>query len=82
MVDVVCEADGDAALVCGPKRPADDRVEVVEEVEVVDRDVERVLRRGEEPGERVRGVGGRLAAVGQRPDFDRSWALYSRFAAW
>ena len=27
----------------------------------------------------LRGVGGRLAAVGQRADFDR---LYSRFAAW
>jgi hypothetical protein len=82
VVDVVREPDGDAAIVRGSERAADDRVEIVGEMEVVDRDVERVLRRGEEPGERVRGVGGRLAAVGQRPDFDRSLALYSRFAAW
>jgi hypothetical protein len=38
-----------------------------------------VLRRGDELGQRVGGVGGRLAAVGQRADFDR---LYSRLAAW
>jgi hypothetical protein len=79
VVDVVREADCDAALVCGTQRPADDRREVVRQVQVVDRDVERMLRRTDELGECVRGVDGRLAAVGQCADFDR---LYSRFAAW
>ena len=59
--------------------PPTDRREVVGQMEVVDRDVERVLRGADEVSERLRGVGGRLAAVGQRADFDR---LYSRFAAW
>jgi hypothetical protein len=48
-------------------------------MQVVDRYLERVLRGAEVVGELLRGVGGRLAAVGQRADFDR---LYSRFAAW
>ena len=79
MVDVVGEAHRDAALVGGAQRSADDRGEIVGQVQVVDRDVEAVLRRADEGGERVRGVDGRVAAVGQRADFDR---LYSRFAAW
>lgn len=79
MVDVVRKPDGDAALVRGAQRAADRRREIVGQVEVVDRDVERVLRGTDEVGERLRGLGGRLAAVGQRADFDR---LYSRFAAW
>jgi hypothetical protein len=82
MVDVVREPQGDAALLRVPKRSADDGDEVVRQVQVVDRDVERARRRSEEACERVRGVGGRLAAVGQRADFDLSLALYSRFAAW
>ena len=79
MVDVVREPHGDAAFVRGSQRAADRRREVVGQVEVVDRDVERVLRGADEVGERLRSLGGRLAAVGQRADFDR---LYSRFAAW
>ena len=79
MVDVVREAHCDAAIVRGAQCTADRRREVVGQVEVVDRDVERVLRSADEVGERLRGLGGRLAAVGQRADFDR---LYSRFAAW
>ena len=79
MVDVVREPQGNAARVCTPQCSSDDGDEVVGQVQVVDRDVERALRRSEEGGERVRSVGGRLAAVGQRADFDR---LYSRFAAW
>jgi hypothetical protein len=64
---------------CLAQRAADDRHEVVRQMQVVDRDVEGVLRRADERGKRLRGLGGRLAAVGQRADFDR---LYSRFAAW
>jgi hypothetical protein len=79
MVDVVCQPDRDTACVRVAQRAADRRREIVGQVEVVDRDVERVLRGADEVGERLRGLGGRLAAVGQRADFDR---LYSRFAAW
>jgi hypothetical protein len=53
--------------------------EVVGQVQVIDGDVEGVLRRADEVGKEVRDVGGRLAAVGQCADFDR---LYSRLAAW
>ncbi len=79
MVDVVREPDGDSARVRVAEGATDRRREVVGQVEVVDRDVEGVLRRADERGERLGGLGGRLAAVGQRADFDR---LYSRFAAW
>jgi hypothetical protein len=79
MVDVVREANGDAAGGRRAERAADDLVQVGRQVEVVDGDVERRLRRAEECGQRVRSLVGRLAAVGQRADFDR---LYSRFAAW
>ena len=79
MVDVVGQSDRDPAGVRIAQSSADDRKEIVGQVEVVDRDVERVLRGADEVSERLRGVGGRLAAVGQRADFDR---LYSRFAAW
>ena len=65
------------------ERVADDRAGRIREVEVVDRDLERLLRRADEGGERVRGVVGRLAAVGQRPDFDAIHsAFFSFFAAW
>ena len=57
--------------------------ELRREVDVVDRDLERLLRGGEELGERVGGLLGRLAAVGQRADFDASHsALCALFAAW
>lgn len=79
MVDVVREPDGDAARMRVAEDAADGGPEVAGQVEVVDRDVEGVLRRADECGERLGGLGGRLAAVGQRADFDR---LYSRFAAW
>jgi hypothetical protein len=79
MVDVVREANRDVAGGCRAERAADDLVQVGRQVEVVDGDVERRLRLAEECGQRVRGLRGRLAAVGQRADFDR---LYSRFAAW
>jgi hypothetical protein len=79
MVDVVGKAHGDGPSRCIAQRADDDGGEVVGQVQVVDGDVERVLRGADELGQRVRGLRGRLAAVDQRPDFDR---LYSRFAAW
>jgi hypothetical protein len=79
VVEVVGEAHGDAALLGGDELAADDRVQVGRQVEVVDRDLERLLRGCDELGKGVRGLLGPLAAVGQRADFDR---LYSRFAAW
>ena len=83
VVEVVGEADGDATLLCGDELAADDRVELRRQVEVVDRDLERLLRGGDELGERVSGLLGRLAAVGQRADFDASHsALCAFFAAW
>ena len=82
MLVVVGDAELDAARDGVLQRSADDRVEVVGETDVVDRDIEGVLRGAQELGERVRGVGGRLAAVGQRADFDLSDALYAFLAAW
>ena len=79
MVDVVREANRDVAGGRRAERAADELVQIRRQVEVVDGDVERRLRGAEECGQRVRGLCGRLAAVGQRADFDR---LYSRFAAW
>jgi len=63
MVDVVREADRDAALRGGGERALDDRLQVVRQVEVVDRDLERALRAGEEVGESVRGALCGLRAV-------------------
>ena len=82
MVEVVGETDGDPALRGGDEGAADDLVELRREVEVVDRDLERLLRVCEELGERVGGLLGRLAAVDQRVDFDASHsALCAFFAA-
>jgi hypothetical protein len=82
VVDVVDEPHRDAALVGARERALDDRGEVGRQVDVVDRDLERLLRGPEEVGERVRDLVGLLAAVGQRADFDRSSALCARLAAW
>jgi hypothetical protein len=86
-VDVVGEADGDPARCRTGQRVADDRADGVGKIDVVDRDLERVLRLRDEVGERVRGVLGGLAAVGERADVYRAVfaarcaALYSRLAA-
>jgi hypothetical protein len=86
-VEVVGEADVDAARRGAGECVADDRADGVGEVDVVDRDLERVLRTSDEVGERVRGVLGRLAAVGECADVYRAVfaarcaALYSRLAA-
>ena len=71
VVGVVREPDGDAALCGGDERAGDDRPQLVPEVEVVDRDLERVLRAGEKVGERAGGALCRLRAVGQRLELDQ-----------
>jgi hypothetical protein len=65
-----------------------DRADGVGQVDVVDRDLERVLRRGDPVGERVRDLLGGLAAVGEGADVycvvfaARCAVLWARFAAW
>ena len=86
-VDVVRETDGDAARGRPRQRVAHDRTDRAGQVDVVDRDLERLLRRRDELGERVRDLVGGLPAVGERADvycavFARSDALYARLAAW
>jgi hypothetical protein len=82
VVDVVGEPDRNAALDRGVDRVLDDGGDRRWQVDVVDRDLERVLRGPDEVGQRVRDIVGRLAAVRQRPDVDRIAALCARFAAW
>ena len=83
MVDVVREPHCDAALLGSLELAGDDRLEIGRKVEVVDRDLERVLRGRDEGGERVGCLLGGLPAVGQRADFDASHsALCAFFAAW
>ena len=76
---------GEVALVSEGKRSATvtATTELRRQVDVVDRDLERLLRGGEELGERVGGLLGRLAAVRQGADFDACHsALCALFAAW
>jgi hypothetical protein len=68
MVDVVREADRDSALGGRRQRAVHDRLERLGKADVVDRDLERALRRREELGERVRGPLRRLPAVGECAD--------------
>ena len=89
VVDVVDEPDRDAARDGRRERALDDLREIVRQVEVVDRDLERRVRAGKELGELVRRALGRLRAVGERREADqrdafaaRIFALCSRFAAW
>jgi hypothetical protein len=87
VVEVVDEPDRDAAL-----RRSDDRAgnavgHGAVEPDVVDGDVEALLRRVAEPLQLVGDLGGRLTAVRQRPQLDQallalSEALCARFAAW
>jgi len=72
MVDVVGEPDLDPARGGVDERALDDRREGIRQPEVVDRDLERLLGRRDEAGERVRDVLRRLAAVGERPDLYRA----------
>jgi hypothetical protein len=86
VVEVVDEPDRHAAL-----RRTDDRAghavgHSAVEPDVVDGDVEALLRRLAEPLQLVGDLGGRLTAVRKCPQFDQallalSEALYARFAA-
>jgi hypothetical protein len=86
MVDVVREPHRDAALRCTGEGVDDGLSERAGQPEVVERDVERLLRAAEELDEGVRNLVGGLAPVGERPDLDqvfaRSDALYARFFSW
>ena len=79
MVEVVGEPDVDAPCGGGRQRTADDRRERVRQPDVVDRDLERALRGGDEVGECVRGLFRGLAAVGESPDLYR--AAFARCSA-
>jgi hypothetical protein len=72
MVEVVGQPDVDAARGGASQGIADDRCERIRQPNVVNRDLERVLRRRDEVGECVRGLFRRLTAVGERPDLYRS----------
>jgi hypothetical protein len=86
MVDVVREPHCDAALRRADEGVADCVADRAGEPEVVQRDVERLLRAVEEVDDDARDLVGGLAAVGERPDLDqvfaRSEALYARFFSW
>ena len=86
MVDVVREPDRDAALRRADESVSDGVADGTGEPEVVERDVERLLRALQELDDAVRDLVGGLAAVGERSDVDqvfaRSEALYARFFAW
>jgi hypothetical protein len=81
------EPNRDALLRRALDRSRDEALGLVCEPEVVDRDLERPLRGGDEVGQRVRDLDRRLAAVGERPELGqraccaRMRALYSRLAA-
>jgi hypothetical protein len=87
LVEVVREANGDAAIDCAEQRALDGVRERVRQPQVVDRDVERLLSLRDPVGQQACDLPRRLAAVGERVEvyraaFARSPALYARFAAW
>jgi hypothetical protein len=71
VVDVVREPDGDTTLRRADKRALDDLLQVVGEVEVVDRDLQRLPGRADEVRKRVRRALRRLRSVGERVDVDQ-----------
>jgi hypothetical protein len=79
MVEVVGEPDVDAPCGCAGQGIADDRRQRIGQPDVVDRDLERVLRGRDEVGECVCGLFRRLTAVGERPDLYR--AAFARCSA-
>jgi hypothetical protein len=88
LVEVVDEPDVNVTFVCGHERAADDVGGLVVQAEVVERELERLLRGLDEPRDEPCNVERRLPAVSQRADgdqgfcFARSEALYARFLAW
>jgi hypothetical protein len=85
VVEVVGEADRDAALRRADERVGEDVRERIRQANVVDRDLERRAGGADPVGERVRDLLRRLTAVVERPDryaFDFRAALWARFAAW
>jgi hypothetical protein len=81
------EPDGHALSLRVLDCAGDEPLGLVGEAEVVDRDLERPLRGGDEVGERVRDLDRRLTAVGERAELDQPAcdfmrALYARFASW
>ena len=72
MVQVEGEADGDSPAGRVLERPGDESLGLVGEAEVVDGDVERMLRGGDEVPEGLRDLDRRLAAVSECPDLDQS----------
>jgi hypothetical protein len=72
VVDVVGEPDVDAAGCGARERIANNRGQRIGEPDVVDRDVERALRAGDESRELSGDVLRRLAAVGKRRDLYRA----------
>jgi hypothetical protein len=86
LVDVVGEADRDAAVGGADECTLERLGERIRKPQVVDRDVECGLRLREPVREQSRDVFRRLAAIGKRVDvycaaFARSSALCARFAA-
>jgi hypothetical protein len=71
VVDVVREPDGDAALRRADERALDDLLQVVRQMEVVDGDLERLLRAGDEVRQCAGRAFRRLGAVGERVDVDQ-----------
>jgi hypothetical protein len=65
------EPDSDASTGRFLERSGDEALRLVGEPEVVDRDVERPLRRGDELGQCSGDLDWRLAAVGQRAELDQ-----------
>ena len=80
MVDVVDEADRDPALLRREERGQHEGAGVGLEADVVDRDVEALLRAAEKRGELARDLGRCLAAVAQRPQLD--WHRAQAVCCW
>jgi hypothetical protein len=74
LVEVVEQADVDAAVVRADERVPHDVGRVVVQAQVVERELERLLRGRNEVRDSVRDVERGLPAVGQRVDGDR-WLL-------
>ena len=70
LVDVVHEPNVDSALVCTDKRPPHDVRGLVVQANVVERELERLLRTVDECGDRACDVDGSLTTVGECVNLD------------